>query len=335
MQTEKKNNKSLKTPKKIAITGINSFIGSNLARRLANNPGYQLVAIDIKKPGFLEKNVKFYHIDITEPMVDAVIARIFKKEKIDELVHLAFLSSPIKNTSLSHELEVIGTLNIIHAASTIKLKKFLLKSTTMVYGANATNPALLTEEYPLTADSGMEYLKDKIEVEHIVKRFSEKNPDTTVTILRHCTIMGPTVKNFMTSYLASPAVLTILGFDPLFQFTHEEDIINVFRIAIEDNYPGVFNIVGRGALPFSTILKLAGKLRIPIPYPIAYSMVSMLWSANLLPVPPAFLNFLKYACIADGARAKKVMKFKARYTIKETLESFMGTQRLRELRLAE
>lgn len=332
----KKNDKKNTNPlTKIVLTGVNSFIGSNLARRLANDPRYQLIVIDIRKPDFLEKGVKFYKVDITEPMVDSVIAGIFRKEAVDTVVHLAFLSSPIKDTSLSHELEVIGTLNMIHASSAIKLKKFIIKSTTMVYGADATNPNFLTENHPLRADPGMAYLRDKIEVEHIVKRFSEKNPNTVVTVLRACSILGPTIKNFLTSYFSSPVIIRILGFDPLFQFVHEEDIIDVFRVAVEGDYPGIFNIVGRGVLPFSTLLKLSGKLAIPVPYPIAYSIVSMMWSGNLLSVPPTFLNFLKYTWLADGAKAKKIMKFEARYTTKDTLESFMGTQRLRELRLVE
>lgn len=336
MGNKKKNNvKDKPIVKRIAITGVNSFIGSNLIRRIANDPRYQIIAIDTRKPDFLEKNIKFFKVDLTEPMIDAAIAGIFKSEGIEEVVHLAFLSSPIKDTTISHELEVIGTLNILHASTAVKVKKFVIRSTSMVYGANATNPNFLTEEHPLMADPRMAYLRDKIEVEHLVRRFRDKNPQAIVTVLRPCAIMGPTVKNFLTSYFASPLILTILGFDPLFQFVHEEDAIDVFRVAIEDNYHGIFNIVGRGVLPFSTVLKLAGKIGVPIPYPIAYSMVSMLWSANLSPVPPTFLNFLKYTWLADGAKAKKIMKFESRYTIKDTLESFMGSQRLRELRLVE
>ncbi len=335
MPSGKQSRKQQKKTQKVVITGVNSFIGSNLSRRLANDPRYQLVIIDIKKPDFLEKGVKFYKIDITEPMIDGVIADILKKEAVDMVVHLAFLSSPIKNTTLSHELEVIGTLNMIHASSAIKLKKFILKSTTMAYGANATNPNFITEEHPLRADHGVAYLRDKMEVEHIVRRFSEKNPRTVVTVLRPCATLGPTIRNFLTSYLASPIILTILGFDPLYQFVHEEDVIDMFRVAVEGDYPGAFNIVGRGVLPFSTVLKLSGKIGIPAPYPIAYSIVSMMWSAGLLPVPPVFLNFLRYSWLADGAKAKKMMNFESRYTTKDTLESFMGTQRLRELRLVE
>ncbi len=333
MRNKKADTKIIKNIRKIAITGVNSFIGCNLTRQLSHNPKYKIIAIDIRKPDFLGKNIKFYKIDLTEPMIDAVIAGIFKKEGIDEVIHLAFLSGPIKNTSLSHELEVIGTLNILHASSAVKLKKFIIRSTTMAYGANATNPNFLTEEHPLMADPKMEYLKDKVEVEYLVKRFKEKNPQATVTALRLCAIMGPTVKNFLTSYFASPVILTILGFDPLFQFVHEEDVIDIFRVVVEDDYPGIFNIVGRGVLPFSTILKLSGKIGIPIPYKIAYSMVGVLWSANLSPVPPTFLDFLKYTWLADGAKAKKIMKFEARYKIKDTLKSLTGTYRLRELKL--
>ncbi len=320
---------------KIAITGVNSFVGSNLIRRLSNDPRYHIVAIDIKKPDFLEKGAKFYKIDLTEPVVDGVIAEIFKKEKIEQVVHLAFLSSPIRNTTFSHELEVIGTLNIIHAASAVKLNKFVIRSTTMAYGANATNPNFLTEQHPLRAGSEMAYLRDKMEIENVVRRFSEKNPNTTVSVLRVCNIMGPTIKNFFTSYLSSPVVMTIMGYDPLFQFVHEEDVIDIFRLVVDGNFQGIFNIVGRGVLPFSTILKLAGKISLPFPYPIAHATVSALWSLDLSPVPPAFLNFLRYICVADGNKAKRVLNFQARYTTKDSVESFIGTQRLRELRFVE
>lgn len=335
MPSKKNNKKNTIRPKKLAVTGINSFIGSNLVRRLVHDPHYQIIALDTRKPDFLEKGVKFYKIDLTEPMIDAAITEIFRKEKIDEVVHLAFLSGPIKNTSISHELEVIGTLNVLHASSAVKLKKIIVRSTTMVYGANATNPNFLTEEHPLRADPKMAYLRDKMEVEQLVKRFSNKNPNTVVTVLRPCAMMGPTVKNFLTSYLATPLIMTILGFDPLFQFVHEEDVIDVFRAAVEGSYHGAFNIVGRSVLPFSTILKLTGKLGIPVPYPIAHALVGMLWSVNLISVPPAFLDFLKYTWVADGAKAKNIFNFEARYTTKDALESFMGTQRLRELRLVE
>lgn len=320
--------------RKIVITGTNSFIGSNLLKRLANNPNYQIITIDIKKSLVTGKNIKFYNIDLTEPMVDAVIAKLFKKEKVEEVVHLAFFSGPIKNTSLSHELEVIGTLNIIHASSAAKIRKFVIKSTTMAYGANATNPNFLTEEYPLASNTNMSYLRDKVEIEHLVKRFKEKNPQTIVTVLRPCAIMGPTINNFLTTYLSTPVILKILGFDPLFQFIHEEDVINAFKIAVESDFNGIFNIVGNGVLPYSTVTKLLGKLSVSIPFPLAYSTISLLWSLNLSPVPPAFLNFIRYTWLADGEKAKTIMKFEPRYNIKETIESFIGTQRLRELNLA-
>ncbi|MGB9734994.1 MAG: NAD-dependent epimerase/dehydratase family protein [bacterium] len=326
--------KKTKKIRKIVITGINSFIGSNLLKRLSNNPAYQIIAIDIKKPASQGKNIKFYNIDLTEPMVDGVLAKLFKKEKVEEVVHLAFLSGPIKNTSISHELEVIGTLNIIHASTAAKIRKLVIRSTTMAYGANATNPNFLTEEHPLASNTNMSYLRDKVEIEHIVKRFKEKNPQAIVTVLRLCAIMGPTINNFLTAYLSTPVILKILGFDPLFQFIHEEDAVNAFRIAVESDYHGIFNIVGKGVLPYSTIIKLLGKLSISIPFPVAYSTISLLWSLNLSPVPPAFLNFIRYTWLADGEKAKTIMKFEPRYSIKETIEGFIGTQRLRELNLA-
>ena len=80
-----------------------------------------------------------------------------------------------------------------------------------------------------------------------------------VTVLRTAPILGPTVHNYVTRYLARRVVPTMMGFDPLGQFLHEVDAIAAFKLAIDRDFPGIFNIVGDGVLPLSTVIKLAGR----------------------------------------------------------------------------
>lgn len=330
---KKKVHKKEKYERVIALTGANGFIGSNLAHRIQVDPRYKLVVLDIKKPDFLHKSTKFYKIDLTEPTVDATIADILKNEHVDTFVHLAFLTNPCRNSSFAHELEVIGTMQVLHACAEVKVKKFILGSTTMVYGAQAMNPNFLTEDMPLCQNSNYNYVKDKVEAEQLVERFRRKNPDTIVTVLRPCWILGPTIQNYLTRYLYSPVIITLLGYDPLFQLVHEEDVIDAFRLAIEGDHPGIFNIVGRGVLPLSTLLKLAGKINLPLLHVIAYPLVDALWAAGLFGAPSGHLDFIRYIWVADGEKAEKELGFTPKYSTKETLNHFIGIQRLREIKL--
>ena len=105
------------------------------------------------------------------------------------------------------------------------------------------------ERHPLRADADEPFFADKIAAEREVAAFAAKARGTVVTILRTAPIVGPTVRNYITRYLAERIVITLLGFDPLWQFVHEVDAIAAFKLAIDRDFPGVFNIVGEGVLP--------------------------------------------------------------------------------------
>lgn len=320
----------------IALTGTAGFVGSSLLRELEKDPKYsRIIAIDYRKPPFETVKTKFYRMDLTETLADSKLLEIFEKENVQTVVHAAFPVSPPHDLSWAHELVSVGTMYVMDACAARKIKKLIIASTTEVYGAHATNPNFLSEDHPMRGGFKSRFLRDKIEVEIQAQKFAKKHPETVVTILRPCTTLGPNVRNYKTNFLQSPVIITVMGYDPLFQFVHEEDVIRAFKMAIDRDFPGVFNVVGDGVLPLSKVLKLAGKVTIPVPAPVLYPVVQLLWYGNVVPAPASRLDFLKYLSVADGGKAKKVMNFVPRHSTKETLLSFIGAQRLREVNLLE
>src|SRR5207249_1837844 len=113
------------------------------------------------------------------------------------------------------------------------------------------------------------------------------------------------------------------GYDPLLQFVHEQDVVDAFVYATLADHPGAFNIVADGVLPYSTVLALMGKLPLPMPTFLAYPVSQALWMTQIFDSPPNFLDFLRYLCVADGAKAKREMGFAPRYDIKATILDFL------------
>src|SRR4029077_2427321 len=138
-------------------------------------------------------------------------------------------------------------------------------------------------------------------------RFGERSDGSTVTILRCAPIVGPTVSSFVTKYLSRRVVMTMMGFDPLLQFVHEVDAIAAFKLAVDRDVPGTFNIVGDGVLPLSTVIKLAGRVALPVPHPIAEPVGGMAWVAQIAEAPPSFFKYLRFLCVADGQKARTRM----------------------------
>jgi UDP-glucose 4-epimerase len=320
----------------VALTGAAAFLGSNLIGVLEEDPNVErVVAIDIEPPPTGGPKTRMYEVDLTVPASEERVAEILAAEGVDTLLHLAFLSTPTHASAWAHEVESVGTMHVLNAARQAKVSKVVLWSQTLLYGARANNPNFLTERHPLRASTDEPYFADKIAAERSVLAFGSKSRDTVVTILRTAPIVGPTVRNVVTRYLGSRAPATLLGFDPLWQFVHEVDAIAAFKLAIDRDAPGVFNIVGDGVLPLSTVLRLASRTSVPIPHPMARAVCGALWGAQLVAAPPSFLPYLRYVCVADGARAARVLGFRATYTTREALLDFVGAQRLREVRLLQ
>jgi UDP-glucose 4-epimerase len=315
----------------VAITGASGFIGSRVLGRLVESADDRpILVIDKQKPPVEHRRIRHLRVDFTEPTADATLANILKKEGCDTVVHAAYLSNPTHDQAFSHELEAIGTMHVLHAASEAKVRKLIVAGTTMSYGALPSNPNFLTEEHPLRANPRESSLRDRVEAEQEVARFSRKYPDTVVTVLRCCWIMGPTVNNYVTTFFSRALVPTLLGYDPLLQFVHEDDAIDAFERAVMHDFRGTYNIVGNGVLPLTTLLKLAGKPSLPILHLAAYPLADALWLAQLSEAPSSYLDYLRYLWIADGDKARIEMGFEPKYSTKEAWMSFVGSRRLRK-----
>src|SRR5262249_34180251 len=260
----------------------------------------------------------------TLPTADADLASLLQREKVDTVLHAAFLSSPTHQVAWAHELEDIGTMHVLNACAEARIAKLVVSSTTLVYGPSPQNPNFLTEDHEPRGNPQWPFIQDKVSAELQVRRFRKENPETRVSVLRAAPILGPTVQNFLTRFFSRPVAPVLMGYDPLLQFVHETDAIDAFKLALDGDFPGVFNILGDGVLPYSTVLAPMGKLPLPMPTFVAKSVARALWATQIVSEPPAFLNLLRFLCVADGTKARAVMGFLGRYDIKSTILDFLG-----------
>ncbi|MCA9770896.1 MAG: NAD-dependent epimerase/dehydratase family protein, partial [Myxococcales bacterium] len=317
----------------VAVTGAAGFLGGQTLKLLDADPRYErLVMMDVRRPRDPIAKGKFFKVDLTEPSADAMIADILAQERVDTMVHCAFLQSPVVETSYAHELESIGTLYVLNAVAECDVPKIVVPSTTLAYGALPSNPNFLEEDAPLQA-AGYRMLQDRVEIERQLARHRKKHPDRVVTVLRPCLTLGPNVVNFTTRYMSQPVLYRVMGHDPLMQFVHEEDVLRAMKLAIDEDHSGVYNVVGRGVLPLSTLLKLAGKPSVPLPAAVLYPMIDAFWVAQLSITPSAYLDYIRYLFVADGRRAAEELGFEAKFSTKETLLNFMGVLRLKRFHL--
>lgn len=318
----------------VAVTGAASFLGKNLIGLLEEDQRVgRIVSLDIERPDTAGDKTRVYEVDLTAASAEERSAEILAAERVDTVVHLAFLASPTHASAWAHELESVGTMHLLNACRRTEVRKLVMWSQTVLYGAHPTNPNFLSERHALRARREDPFFADKIEAENDVLRFGKPGQGRIATVLRTAPILGPTVNNFVTRYLSHRLVPTILGFDPLVQFVHEADAVAAFKLAVDTDAPGIFNIVADGVLPLSTVVKLAGRIALPLPRPLASPLVSAFWLAHVSEAPPAFLDYLQYLCVALGEHAETTMGFSPLYTTREAVIDYASAQHLRDARL--
>ncbi len=318
----------------VAVTGAAAFLGRNLIGLLEEDDRVRrIVSIDVESPTTAGQKSRIYDVDLTQPTAEERVAEIFAAEGVDTLVHLGFLASPTYTTAWAHEFESVGTMHLLNASRRTQVRKVVMRSQVLLYGAHPTNPNYLTEKHPLRASRKEPFFADKMEAEADVLRYAKPDKDRIVTILRTAPILGPTIRNYVTRYLSHRFTPTILGFDPLCQFVHEADAVAAFKLAVDRDTPGIFNIVGDGVLPLSTVVMLAGRVALPLPRPLLQMVASAAWVAQLSEAPASFLDYLQYLCVADGDAAREDMGFTPVYTTREALIDYASAQHLRDARL--
>jgi UDP-glucose 4-epimerase len=118
-----------------------------------------------------------------------------------------------------------------------------------------------------------------------------------------------------------------LGFDPMMQVIHEDDVLAALVHAVNGKYPGTYNVAPEKGMPLWKTLGLASKLPIPVLHPLAYWSVS-LGGPRLAPMP---LDYLRYPCMGDMQKMRDELQFTPQYGPEETVREFSAQQRVRKL----
>ncbi len=121
-------------------------------------------------------------------------------------------------------------------------------------------------------------------------------PHLATTVLRLCYMLGPTGSGTLARFLRGKRVPLVLGFDPLFQFMHEDDAATAIVAALAVRPRGVFNVAGPQPLPLSCVLREAGRVPVPLP---EFLLLPLLGRFGLPKLPAGALTHVKYPVVVD------------------------------------
>jgi UDP-glucose 4-epimerase len=161
-------------------------------------------------------------------------------------------------------------------------------------------------------------LVDSVELESLAQIYLWKHPELNITILRPCNVLGPGVRNSMSLLLARPLVPVLMGFSPLMQFLHVDDMADAHVAALEQNHPGIYNVAPDDWVAYQEAVVQCGCKRLPvlsIP-PLVPKLVSSLLNWNAF-FPPYLINYFKYPVIIEGRHFRETFGWKPKKNLND------------------
>ena len=320
--------------RRVLITGLSTYWGGRLAQTLERDPDTEvIVGVSPADPTCELTRTEYVRVGTQH----ALLARIVEAAAIDTVIDTRLIvDSVMAGRREAHENNVIGTMNILAACGGpgSPVRKVVFKSSAHYYGCEQDDPAYFTEEMTRPHPPRTPIERDIVEAERAVASFAERNPDKVVTVLRFANGLGPDLTTSHTRLLSLPAVPSILGFDPRYQFIAEDDIHGVLDHAARHDLPGAYNAAADGVLALSEIGSLLGKPLAPVLPPWGTGVAASVLRRVGIKLPPEVLQQLRYGRGLDNRRLKAAgYHFGA--TTRETVQAFAEHQRVRELRRGE
>ncbi|GAB93328.1 NAD-dependent epimerase/dehydratase family protein [Gordonia rhizosphera] len=320
----------IQTPRSVLVTGASTFLGGYLVARLAANPAIErVIAVDSRLPrkDLMRRmgRAEFLRIDIRRP----AIAKAIASYEVDTVVHAATsIMETAPHSAAIKEFNVVGAMQVCAACQrSPSVKRLILRSTAMVYGASSHDPSHFSEETPARREPKRGYGRDLLDIEGYVRGLARRRQDIDVTIVRPQAILGPRINTRMGSYLSLPLVPTVIGYQPRLQFLHEEDALAAMEHVTLGGKPGTFNISGDGVITLTQAIRRIGHIELPVPSGLLAPITGVFQDLRSAKLRSSQTDYLTYGRVLDTTRMRSELGFAPRFSTTETVDDFIARGR--------
>ncbi len=317
------------------VTGVARQLGGRFVRRIQRDPDVdRVVAVDAVPPEHHLGGADFVRADLRQP----TIARVLAEHSVDTVVHMDVTATALGGRGgrggrgSVKETNVIGTMQLLGACQkSPTVQRLVVKSSTSVYGSAPKDPAVFTETTPPKSLPSGGFAKDAVEVEGYVRGFARRRPDVAVCVLRFANILGPAADSPLAEYFSLPVLPTVFGYDPRLQFVHEDDAVEVLRLASHDPQrgtlnSGTFNIAGDGQLLLSQCSRRLGRPTVPMFLPAVTWVGSALRTLGATDFSPEQIRLLTHGRVVATRQMRETLGFGPKYTTAETFADFVRSR---------
>jgi len=313
---------------RVALVGGSGLVGRALMARLVAR-GDAVVVLDCVRP---RGNASFVSVDLLAADAEQQVRQAFVAHHVDAVVHLAARVNPPGNVAeraamqrLHHE----GTSAVARAATATQVRRFVLVSSAVVYGAWPDNPVPLPTTAPIRPRD-LPYAVDKALQERVCRAAVA---DDVLSIVRPAIIYAADAHNYLTEILRrarlpglSIGLLPALdGCRPPLQFVHVDDVADVIAASLSAP-TGTYHAASSDWLAYNDVARAAGLRVVDVPSRWAGALVEAL--LPLMPpslrAPRALFPYLMHPFVLDMAPTSAALGVTPRWSSAQALGAMLG-----------
>ena len=325
---EKKNTKNLLIDMKIILTGAAGFIGFHTAKFLCRKN--IVVGIDnlnnyydvkLKKNRLKElkklKNFKFIQSDIQDLKLEENLNYLNEQKNFNCIINLAAQAGvrhSFKDPYSYVNSNILGQLNMLEIAKSLKIKRFIYASSSSVYGGNKQLPFSVKQrvDKPISL-----YAATKTSTELIAECYAKLHDINTIG-LRFFTVYGPWGRPDMATYIFTKKILEKKKIDVYNHgrmkrdFTYIDDIVKGICGAVNSKigkkkFHKIYNLGNNKSEKLMDFIKTIEK------------NLGIISDKNFLPLQPGDVK----ETYAEISESKKDLNFHPNTTIKDGIPKFI------------
>ena len=300
---------------KVLVTGITGKMGRLVAEMLVA-AGHEVAGIDRRPWSGAPAGIELHQADIRNRAAEEV----FRRFRPEAVIHMATVTHITTRSSEDrYRINLYGTRAVFEHCHRYGAKRALFVGRHTYYGVAPDAPLYYKEDEPPLAVTTFPELADLVAADLYAGSALWRFPELETAVLRICYTLGPERQGTLATFLRGPHVPMVLGFDPLFQFMHEQDAARAILVAMESNLRGVFNVAGPDPVPLSLLIRETGSK--PIRVPEALFRLA-LGRFGLPRLPPGAVEHIKYPIVIDAGAFREATGFRHEHDEDQTMEAY-------------
>jgi nucleoside-diphosphate-sugar epimerase len=222
---------------------------------------------------------------------------------LDAVVYVAYdPADELRDSRGRADLVLRSAQTVVTAAGAAGVRRLIVVSSAMVYGADPDNPVPLDEDSSLTSAPEGTVLGDLLAVESLARAARSVHPGLDITVLRPAVVVGDGIDGPFVRHFEAPRLLVLRGAEPWWQFCHTDDLVAAISLALSADLGTEAAVGYEDPLRQDELEKISGLRHVELPTAVAFGAADRLHRLGVTPTPAASLAFLVHPWAVSSKR---------------------------------